>query len=41
MHALRQGQTIEGIDISNRVHNMFHRLSLTRVKDNEAVEGYE
>ena len=41
MRVLCQGQTIEDIDIYNRVHNMFHRLSAKHVKDNEAVEGFE
>jgi len=41
LRVLCQGQTIEDIDIYNRVHSMFHRLTAKHVKDNEAVEGFE
>ena len=41
MRVLCQGQTVEDIDIYNRVHSMFHRLTAKHVKDNEAVEGFE
>ena len=41
LRVLCQGQTVEDIDIYNRVHSMFHRLTSKHVQDNEAVEGFE